>query len=128
MSEEQRYVLQEDQIEALVEGHGYAFATDMNSVAGQKVGYMYREEPEDDEDSGWCFMSGSETQDYMDDPNNLGLFDVNTIANFDPDIIPFLDSPFETAYARNEETGVFEEVEYEGDDEDEEVEEEDEKK
>lgn len=101
----------------LAEGHGYAFATDMISVAGQKVGYMYREEPEEDDDSGWCFMAGDETQDYMDDPNNLGMFDVNSIANFDPDIIPFLDAPFETAYARNEVTGEFEEVEYEAEEE-----------
>ncbi len=58
-------------------------------------------------------MAGTETDDYMQDSNNIDIYDVNTIANYDPDIIPFLDSPFETAFEGNEETGEFEEIEYE---------------
>lgn len=117
MAEPKKFALRPDEIKPLAEERGAAFATDYIMVDGQKVGYLYRVEPEDEEDSGWCFMAGHETQEYMDNPENLGLYDVNTIANYDPEIIPLLDAPYETAYARNEETGEFEEVEFEGEEE-----------
>lgn len=39
------------------------------------------------------FFSGTETQEYVDDPNNIEIYDVNTIANYDSAIIPFLNRP-----------------------------------
>ena len=113
MAKQKRFILRPEQIKPLAEGHGAAFATDYITVHGQKVGYMYREEPDNEYDSGWRFMAGHETQDYMDNPRNIDIYDVNTIANYDPDIIPLLDAPFETAYGRNEETGKFEEEPFE---------------
>jgi hypothetical protein len=113
MPGEKQYVISDDKIKPLAEGHGAAFATDLITVLGNKIGYMYRDEPDNEYDSGWRFMAGTETEDYMQDANNIDIYDVNTIANYDPDIIPFLDSPFETAFERNEETGEFEEIEYE---------------
>ena len=35
------------------------------------------------------------------------LYDVNTIANYDPEIIPFLDSPPGSAFERDAQTGEF---------------------
>ena len=63
---------------------------------------MYREAPRDAYDSGWHFFSGEETQDYADDARNFALYDVNTIANYDPSIIPLLDSPVGSAFGRSE--------------------------
>jgi hypothetical protein len=37
----------------------------------------------------------------VDDSRNLTIFNVNTIANYDPDIIPLLDKPVGTAWARD---------------------------
>lgn len=54
---------------------------------------MYREEPIDEGDSGWRFLSGSETQEYIDDSNNSTFYDINTIANYDSAIIPYLNLP-----------------------------------
>ena len=54
---------------------------------------MYREEPDNELDSGWRFFSGEELPQYADIPANFSLHDVNTIANYDPDIIEFLDAP-----------------------------------
>jgi hypothetical protein len=68
---------------------------------------MYRDKPTYKADTGWCFMSGRETQDYMDDAANLEIYDVNTIANYDPDIIPFLDAPIGTAFERDGPLGKF---------------------
>jgi hypothetical protein len=79
-----QFKLRPDQIKPLVTGRGACFATDLITVAGMKVGYMYREEAQTAGYSGWCFTAGTETQEYMDDPNNLAIYDVNTIANYDP--------------------------------------------
>jgi hypothetical protein len=77
----------------------------MITVGGHKVGYMYREEPDFDVDSGWRFLAGVESQEYLDDPDNLTIYDVNTIANYDPDVIPFLDAPLGSAFARDDRSG-----------------------
>jgi len=44
-------------------------------------------------DSGWVFLSGMESLAYLDEPRNLAIYDVNKIANYDPDIIRLLDAP-----------------------------------
>ena len=62
---------------------------------------MYREKADRPEDSGWRFFSGEETQEYIDDPNNTMIYDVNTIANYDPAIIPLLDAPTGSAFGRD---------------------------
>lgn len=62
---------------------------------------MYREEPDDNvPDSGWRFLMGEEDDDYMDNPENHNIFALNTICNYDPDIIPYLDSPAGTFLIR----------------------------
>lgn len=78
------------------------FATDRILVDGEKVGYMYREEPADgnDWDSGWRFTAGDENQEYMDDPDHSGIYALNTICNYDEEITELLDSPYGTAYIR----------------------------
>ena len=67
-------------------------------------------EQDNDVDSGWRFLSGRESDDYMDDPDNVGVYDVNTIANYDRDIIPHLDAPVGSAFERDGGTGAFTEV------------------
>jgi hypothetical protein len=62
---------------------------------------MYRQEPENSQDSGWRFFSGEETQAYVDDPGNFEIYDVNTIANYDPAITGFLDARPGSAFGRN---------------------------
>lgn len=95
-------------------------ATDRILVDGCKVGYMYREEPDGDWDSGWRFTSADESDEYMDNPGNSGLYELNTLCNSDPEIIQFLTAPYGSAYMRDED-GIFQEVEYETEEEDEEA-------
>ena len=89
-----------DDIKPLVEGQGGCFATDMITVDGHKVDYMYREKADFADDSGWRFFSGKESPQYLDDPDHTAIYDVNTIANYDPAIIPLLDSPIGSAFER----------------------------
>src|SRR5688572_23250583 len=97
-----------DQIRPIAEGHGACFAADMITCEGRKVAFMYREQPDQEIDSGWRFMSGYESDEYANNPDNLGIYDVNTIANYDPDIIPFLAAPDGSAFERKDGTGPFE--------------------
>lgn len=106
-----KYKLNRDQIKPLAEGYGACFATDMITVEGKSVGYMYGEQSDIDVDSGWRFFSGDETQAYVDHPDNTQVYDVNTIANYDPDTIPLLDAPIGSAFARRERSGEFVKVE-----------------
>ena len=46
----------------LAPGRGSCFASDLITVKGYPVGFMYREEPDNDLDSGWHFFSGSESK------------------------------------------------------------------
>jgi len=66
------------------------FATDMVMQDGRPVSYMYREEPDSAEDSGWRFFSGHESQDYVDDPANTKVYPVAFVAQSTPEIIPHL--------------------------------------
>jgi len=63
---------------------------------------MYRDEPDNDIDSGWRFLSGMESQDYLDDPRNLEIYEINTIANYDQSIVALLAAPIRSAFVRNE--------------------------
>ena len=116
MSKNKTFRLQPEQIKPLAEDYGACIASDAITVEGQKVGFMYREDPDNDVDSGWRFLSGTESDEFLDDPENLGLYDVNTIANYDGDIIPLLDAPSGAAYERDPETGEFVEVVLEDED------------
>ena len=94
-------------------------ATNRITVEGYKVGYCYREKPDGDWDSGWRFTAGDESEEYMDDPNNAGIYKLNTICNDDPDIIPLLNTPAPCAFERDE-NGAFQQIKDWKPDEDEE--------
>lgn len=77
------------------------FASDKITKKGYKVGYMYREQPDEvTPDSGWRFLAGDEDDEYINNPNNLHIFALNTICNYDRDIIPYLKSEVGSAYIR----------------------------
>ena len=101
------------------EGADGCIATNRITVEGCKVGYCYREKPDGGWDSGWRFTAGDESEAYMDDPNNAGIYKLNTICNDDPDIIPLLDTPAPCAFERDE-NGVFQQIKDWKPDEDEE--------
>ncbi|MEX6689114.1 DUF2185 domain-containing protein [Danxiaibacter flavus] len=107
MANNKRYKLKGEQIRSLIEPMGGCIATDKITVHGELVDYMLREKPVNDIDSGWQFFSGTEDQDYVNDPNNSAIYDVNTIANYDPAIIPYLHLPVGTQLERIRGTDKF---------------------
>lgn len=99
-----------EDIKDLIPLMGYCLCSDKITVDGELVGFMYREQPDDESDSGWRFLSGTESQEFVDDNKNMMVFEVNTIANYDPAIIPYLKNKPEIAFERIEGTTEF--VEY----------------
>ena len=80
-----------EQMRELVEMLGGCLITDRVTVDRQPIGYMYRAVATEPADTGWRFFAGDETPEYVDDLGHTGVYAVNTAANYDPDIIPFLE-------------------------------------
>jgi hypothetical protein len=104
---EKQFRLKADQIKPIATGRGACFATDMITVEGKKVAFMYREAPDFQEDSGWRFFSGFESDEYANDPDRVAIYDVNTIANYDPEIVVLLDAPVGSVFERTSGVGPF---------------------
>ena len=94
--------LSPDQIQELAPGLGGCLASDRILVDGRPVGYMYREAPINPEDSGWRFLAGDEDDAYMANNANHGVYDVNTIVNYCPDILPYIDAEAGSAFERDQ--------------------------
>ena len=108
---QKRFAIPREELKQVYEGEGPqgCIATDRIVVDGAPVGYCWREEPDPGDeawDSGWRFTAGDESGAYMDDPDRSGIYALNTICNYDPDVIPLLDSETGTAWSRGED-GVF---------------------
>lgn len=101
------FKLSADEIKPLVPAMGSCFATDRITVDGALVGYMYREHPKNDLDSGWRFFAGDENEGYTSDPEKLAMYSINTIANYDPRIISLLDEEAPVAFSWDERAKAF---------------------
>lgn len=92
-------------VEELIEwnepnGEG-CIVSDKITKEGYKIGYMIREKPMDAKpDSGWRFMAGNEDDKYMNNSDNHHVFALNTICNYDNDIIPYLHADIGSTYIR----------------------------
>jgi hypothetical protein len=106
-----KFKLSAADIKPIAVGFGGCIASNMILVDGHPVRFMYRTEPHNPLDSGWHFLSGLESGSYMDDARNHAVYDINTIANYDPSITPFLDAPAGSAFEKTPESDVFVEVE-----------------
>ena len=86
---------------------GYVFATKMLVDEKRKVRFMYREEATDDNDSGWRFFCGDEDQEYVENPDNTRIYDIETILNIDKSVSPYLQSAIGVAFERENESDTF---------------------
>ena len=67
---------------------------------GYKVGYMYRETPDDTFDSGWRFLAGNETNEYINNANYIYLIEIEAINKYDNDVLRYLNSEIGSSYIR----------------------------
>lgn len=94
-----------------MDGFGYVLATRMLVDGKRKVCFMYRETPDNERDSGWRFFCGDENDAYAGKAGNIAVYDVNTIIALDESITQYLNSPFGSAYERENEADDFVAVE-----------------
>jgi hypothetical protein len=74
---------------------------------GARVSYLYREEPGNDKDSGWRFAANDESDEYMDDADNVAVVSIGRVLSEDDTFIDLLDAPAGAAFARDAQTGRF---------------------
>lgn len=96
-----KFILKQEEIKQLIPAKGSCIASDKITVEGMKVGYMYREVPNNEYDSGWRIFSGNEDEEYTNNSANFEIYDLNTICNYDNSIIPYLDYPQGSCLERN---------------------------
>ena len=95
------FKLKGHQIAPVIRERRGCMATDRITVDGERVGYMYRERPAREEDSGWRFFAGDDDDAYMADLQRHGVYALNTIVNYDPDVLPFIDAEKGSRFERN---------------------------
>ncbi len=109
LASEKKMAIPADKLRPLLKWDGPAgcIATDRIMIDGRPVGYMFREQPVPGlPDSGWRFFAGDETEEYMLNPENIGVYDLNTLCNYDREIMPYLTEPAGSTFYRDKE-GAF---------------------
>lgn len=74
---EKKFCVTAENIKPLVEHNGGCIAIDRITVDGRPISFMYREGQHNDAGTGWRFMLGDESDDYMDDPDHHDVYAVN---------------------------------------------------
>jgi len=90
-----------------MDNFGYVLASKMLVDGKRKVRFMYCEEPSNQQDSGWRFFCGDESQEYTDNPDNITIYDIKTLLEIDSSIKPYLNSNAGSAYERQNELDNF---------------------
>lgn len=99
----------EDNEPSLVEQYvKRCFVTRRVLYDGEPAGFLYREEPDQDNDSGWRITAGDESDEYMDNEDNIFYVSLGAVLNEDDSFVHLLDSGIGSAFERNAQTGQFE--------------------
>lgn len=78
----------------------YAYVSRKILDEGYKVGLMRREEPLNDDDSGWEFLAGNEDDEYINQKQNIVILEIGEVVKLDGDIWDYLEKPVGSEYIR----------------------------
>lgn len=78
---------------------------------GAKIGYMFREKSDFEDDTGWRFFTGDESLDFIDEEDNIEIYEMEEVLKQDPAIMSYLDKPVGTELERITNSEDFAEVE-----------------
>ena len=78
------------------------FVTHNILYEGRPVGYLYREESDYDDDSGWRFTAGDETDEYMEDASNSSCVSLGAVLREDDSILSLLEREAGVAFVKGE--------------------------
>lgn len=88
-----------------VENAGSCIVTKSILNGETKFRWLFREEPLDNIDTGWMAFGDSDNDDYVNDPKNLTVVDLNTLINIEPTILNVYEMPVGTDLIFIEEDG-----------------------
>ena len=69
---------------------------------GEAIGYLYREEPDAEDDSGWRFTTGSETDEYMNNSENSSYVSLGVVLREDDSVVHLLEHTSGIAFAKDQ--------------------------
>jgi len=89
----------------------FAFVSRRIMQDREPVRWMYREKPDNAQDSGWRLYCGDEDQDYCDNPDNVEMIPLRDLIRLDPTLEAVLSSPQPAAFQRRDANHAFAKVE-----------------
>lgn len=89
----------------------YSYATKDLVNNKKNVKFLYREKSNRENDSGWRFFSGDETQEYVDNPDNILLCSIKDILQIDSSIEKLLNSEIGSVFERSSVNDEFKKIE-----------------
>jgi hypothetical protein len=104
------FLIPKEKIIRLIPHNGGCISTDEITIAGKDIGYMYREETNRLHDTGWRFFAGDESDDYLNDTSKSSVYMLNTIANYDPAILDYLNEPAPCYFKRIKASNMFRKI------------------
>ena len=88
-----------------VENAGSCIVTKSLLNGETKFRWLFREEPLNNIDTGWMAFGDSDNDEYVNDPKNLSVVDLNTLINIEPTILNVYEMPVGTDLIFIEEDG-----------------------
>lgn len=67
------------------------------------ITWIFRDNPETNEDSGWRILSGSEDEDFFDDQEDsfVGIT-IAELLRYEPSLVSLINSPFQSEFERTD--------------------------
>ena len=91
--------LEEKELLTLTDDRRLCYVSGAILEEGRQVGYMVRQSPLFSEDSGWRFFAGGEPGSRLR-TGASGFYPLNTLCNYDRQVLPLLDAPVGAAFVR----------------------------
>ncbi|MNT56906.1 hypothetical protein D3C72_1942440 [compost metagenome] len=91
-------------------GEKLAFVSKKSLGPGNAVHWMYRQNAEREQDSGWRLFAGNEDEGYLNDSGNIRLMKVYDILDMDPSLLEPFKGAVGTAFERESRDGEWIEV------------------
>jgi hypothetical protein len=87
----------------------YAFVS-QRALEADHIGYCYRDNPENNIDSGWRFLYGDEDEEYLDNPTHIESVYPEEMLSVNPALDVILGTPPGTEFEWDDETQTYTEI------------------
>ena len=79
-----------------IENAGSCIITKSLMNGETKLRWLFREEPINNIDTGWMAFGDKDNDDYVNNPKNLAIVDLNTLVNIEPTVLNVYEMPIGT--------------------------------